>query len=124
MFRSVLNRTGFNSVDFSWHELILQQDIDMLTVHGRTTKEMSKVSARWEDIQAIREMRDRIAPNTLVVGNGDVLSREQGEELCQKHGLDGIMIGRGIFADPFVFEPHSRWASVTQAEKSTTTLST
>ncbi len=114
---SVKLRTGFNSVDFSWHELILQQDIDMLTVHGRTTKEMSKVSARWEDIQTIREIRDRIAPNTLIVGNGDVLSREQGEELAKKHGLDGIMIGRGIFADPFVFEPNSRWASVTQAEK-------
>lgn len=114
---SVKLRTGFNAVDFTWHELILQQDIDMLTVHGRTTKEMSKVPARWEDIQTIREMRDSIAPHTLIVGNGDVLSREQGEELAKKHGLDGIMIGRGIFADPFVFEPNTRWAQVSQEDK-------
>jgi nifR3 family TIM-barrel protein len=114
---SVKLRTGFNQVDFTWHELILQQGIDMLTVHGRTTKEMSKVPARWEDIQTIREIRDRIAPNTLVVGNGDVVSREQGEELANQHGLDGIMIGRGIFADPFVFESNSHWADISQEEK-------
>jgi tRNA-dihydrouridine synthase len=114
---SVKLRTGFNQVDFSWPELILQQNIDMLTVHGRTTKEMSKVPARWEDIQTIREIRDRVAPDTLIVGNGDVMSREQGEELAKKHGLDGIMIGRAIFTDPYIFEPHSRWTSVTQEEK-------
>lgn len=114
---SVKLRTGFNQVDFTWHELILQQDIDMLTVHGRTTKEMSKVPARWEDIQTIRELRDSIAPNTLIVGNGDVQTREQGEELARKHRLDGVMIGRGIFADPFVFEPNSHWVQVSQEEK-------
>jgi nifR3 family TIM-barrel protein len=114
---SVKLRTGFSQVDFSWHELILQQGIDMLTVHGRTTKEMSKVPARWEDIQTIREIRDRIAPNTLIVGNGDVMSREQGEELAKKHGLDGIMIGRAIFTDPYIFERNSRWQTVTQEEK-------
>lgn len=114
---SVKLRTGFNQVDFSWPELILQQGIDMLTVHGRTTKEMSKVPARWEDIQTIREIRDRVAPHTLIVGNGDVMSREQGEALAEKHGLDGIMIGRAIFTDPYIFEPNSRWASVTQEEK-------
>jgi tRNA-dihydrouridine synthase len=114
---SVKLRTGFTQVDFSWHELILQQDIDMLTVHGRTTKEMSKVPARWEDIQSIREIRDRVAPNTLIVGNGDVMSREQGEVLAIKHGLDGIMIGRAIFSDPYIFEPNSRWQTVTQEEK-------
>jgi tRNA-dihydrouridine synthase len=114
---SIKLRTGFAQVDFSWHELILKQDIDMLTVHGRTTKEMSKVPARWEDIQSIREIRDRVAPNTLIVGNGDVMSREQGEELAKKHGLDGIMIGRAIFTDPYIFEPNSRWQTVTQEEK-------
>jgi tRNA-dihydrouridine synthase len=114
---SVKLRTGFNEVDFSWHELILQQDIDMLTVHGRTTKEMSKVPARFEDIQTIREIRDRVAPHTLIVGNGDVMSREQGELLAKKHGLDGIMIGRAIFTDPYIFEPNSRWATITQEEK-------
>jgi tRNA-dihydrouridine synthase len=114
---SVKLRTGFNQVDFTWHELILQQDIDMLSIHGRTTREMSKVPARWEDIQTIREIRDRVAPQTLIVGNGDVMTRTQGEELASKHGIDGIMIGRAIFTDPFIFEPNSRWATVSQEQK-------
>lgn len=114
---SVKTRTGFNEVDFSWPELLLKQDIDMLTIHGRTRKEMSKVPARWEDIQKVRELRDAIAPHTLVVGNGDVQSRDQGEELALKHGLDGIMIGRGIFSDPYVFAKNSTWATTPHVDK-------
>lgn len=114
---SVKLRTGFNEVDFSWHELILQQGIDMLTIHGRTTKEMSKVPARWEDIAHIREMRDNIAPNTLIVGNGDVESYEHGLQLAAQTGVDGIMIGRAIFTDPYIFSPHSTWATTSQNEK-------
>jgi tRNA-dihydrouridine synthase len=114
---SVKIRTGFSQVDFSWPEFILRQGLDMLTVHGRTTKEMSKVPARWEDIGKIREMRDKIAPNTFIVGNGDVLSRQQGEELAKQYQLDGIMIGRGVLANPFVFAKTDKWALVTPKEK-------
>jgi nifR3 family TIM-barrel protein len=114
---SVKIRTGFNKVDFSWPEFILSQGVDMLTVHGRTTKEMSKVPARWEDIGKIREMRDKIAPNTLIVGNGDVTSRQQGEELAKKYKLDGIMIGRGALANPFVFAKTNKWAELAPRQK-------
>ncbi len=114
---SVKIRTGFNKVDFSWPEFILSQGVDMLTVHGRTTKEMSKVPARWEDIGKIREMRDKIAPNTLIVGNGDVVNRQQGEELAKKYKLDGIMIGRGALANPFVFAKTDEWAELISKQK-------
>lgn len=114
---SVKTRLGFNEVDFSWHELLLQQNLAMLTVHGRTRKEMSKVPARWELINTVREMRDRLAPQTLVVGNGDVESREQGLALASKYRLDGIMIGRGIFHDPFVFAPRGTWAQFSREQR-------
>lgn len=114
---SVKLRTGFNEVDFSWHELILSQGIEMLTVHGRTTKEMSKVPARWDDIKKIREIRDRVAPNTLIVGNGDVMSREHGEQLAKETGVDGIMIGRAIFTDPYIFAKKTPWADMSQTDK-------
>jgi tRNA-dihydrouridine synthase len=114
---SVKIRTGFSQVDFSWPEFILSQSINMLTVHGRTTKEMSKVPASWEDIGKVREMRDKIAPNTLIVGNGDVASHCQGEELAKKYHLDGIMIGRGALANPFVFAKSDKWASLTPQDK-------
>ncbi|HEX9153281.1 MAG TPA: tRNA-dihydrouridine synthase, partial [Candidatus Saccharimonadales bacterium] len=82
---------------------------DVLIIHGRTRKQMSDVPADWEMIGKIREMRDRIAPETLIVGNGDVENRKQALELAAKYDLDGIMIGRGVFHDPFVFAAESPW---------------
>jgi len=114
---SVKIRTGWNEVDFSWPELILKQGIDMLSVHGRTTKEMSKVPARWEDIAAIAKIRDRVAPTTLIVGNGDVESREHGEMLAKKYKLDGIMIGRAIFTDPYIFSKKSPWVETSEKDR-------
>lgn len=114
---SVKTRLGFNEIDFTWHELLLQQNLSMLTIHGRTRKEMSEVPAHWDEIGKVRELRDRIAPSTLLVGNGDVESRRQGEELAQKYGLDGIMIGRGIFHDPFAFSQDSPWPSFTKEQR-------
>jgi tRNA-dihydrouridine synthase len=114
---SVKTRLGFNQVDYTWHELLLRQNLSMLTIHGRTRKEMSDVPARWEDIAHVRELRDRIAPQTLLVGNGDVESRQQGVELAAKYGLDGIMIGRGIFHDPFAFAHDSPWPHYTKQQR-------
>ena len=106
---SVKTRLGFNKVDFSWHTTLLQQKLNMLTIHGRTRAEMSKVPAHWDDIGHIRELRDSLAPETLIVGNGDVMSRVQGETLAAEHKLDGIMVGRGIFQDPYLFAEQTTW---------------
>ncbi len=114
---SVKTRLGFNEVDFSWIELLLQQNLSMLTIHGRTRKEMSNVPAHWDLIGKVRELRDRIAPSTLIVGNGDVESHAQAMELAETYQLDGIMIGRGIFKDPYLFAEHSPWELLTKAER-------
>lgn len=114
---SVKTRLGFNEVDMTWFEFLLGKDIDMLTVHGRTRKEMSKVPAHWDLINQVRELRDKLAPRVLVVGNGDVESRTEGEELAKKYSLDGIMIGRGIFHDPYTFAAQSPWEQKTRAER-------
>lgn len=114
---SVKTRLGFNAVDYSWPEFLLQQNLDMLTIHGRTRKQMSEAPADWEAIAKVRALRDKLAPHTLIVGNGDVESRQQAKELAEKHQLDGIMIGRGIFHDPFVFAEASPWAGYTKAQR-------
>ena len=114
---SVKTRLGFNVVDLTWPELLLDQNLSMLTIHGRTTKQMSEAPADWEMIGKIRGLRDQIAPNTLLVGNGDVESRTQGLELAAKHKLDGIMIGRGVFHDPFVFAQQSPWPTFSKEQK-------
>jgi len=87
----------------TWFEFLFTKSLDMLTVHGRTRKEMSKVPARWGLIGEVRLLRDKLAPQTLLVGNGDVLDRTHGEALASQYGLDGIMIGRGIFQNPYAF---------------------
>lgn len=121
---SVKTRVGFSEVDMTWIEFLLQQNLDMLTVHGRTRKQMSKVPADWSLIGQARELRDQLGVSTLIVGNGDVLSRAHGEALAREHQLDGIMIGRGIFHDPYVFAPadgtgdeHARWDATPPAER-------
>ncbi len=118
---SAKTRIGFSAIDLTWHELLLKQNLNMLTIHGRTRKQMSKVPADWNVIQQIRELRDKISPATLIVGNGDVLTRKQGEELAVLHGLDGVMVGRGIFHDPYLFAHNedgiSPWVNVTKEAK-------
>lgn len=114
---SVKTRVGFNEVDMTWIEFLLEQNLSMLTVHGRTRKQMSKVPADWGLIGAAREIRDRMKVNTLIVGNGDVQNREQGSKLAKQYKLDGIMIGRGVFQDPYAFAEESPWQSKTREER-------
>ena len=114
---SVKTRVGFSEVDMEWFDFLLRFDLDMLTVHGRTRKQMSKVPANWDLIGQVRQKRDDLGSKTLIVGNGDVESRAHGEELARKYKLDGIMIGRGVFHDPFVFAEQSPWDAYTKEQR-------
>jgi len=105
-------KTRLGDVDVNkWHDWIghlLKQDVVNLTVHLRTRSEMSKVGAHYELIPEILKLRDEIAPKTLITINGDIRDRQHGEELVKIYGVDGIMIGRGVFNNPFAFEKLSR----------------
>lgn len=103
---SVKTRLGYTNVDEwrDWLTHVLEQDIVNLSIHLRTKKEMSKVDAHWELIPEIKKLRDEIAPDTLLTINGDIPDRQTGLELAEKYGVDGVMIGRGIFQNPFAFE--------------------
>lgn len=105
---SVKTRLGYTRIDEwrDWLGHLLRQDIVNLTIHLRTKKEMSKVPAHHELIPEIVALRDEIAPQTLLTINGDIETRQQGEQLVQENpGVNGVMIGRGVFHNPFVFEP-------------------
>lgn len=107
---SVKTRIGFtqqSELD-DWISHLLKQDIANLSIHLRTRKEMSKVAAHWELIPRVVELRDALAPQTLITINGDIQDRQMGLELAGKYGVDGIMIGRGIFKNPFAFEKEAR----------------
>ncbi len=114
---SVKTRIGFKEVDMTWIEFLLEKNLAMLTIHGRTKVQMSAVPNDWEVIGQARELRDRLAPDTLIVGNGDALSRQQGLDLAEQHKLDGVMIGRGIFHDPYIFAERSPWQDFTAQQR-------
>ncbi len=103
---SVKTRLGYTYIDEwrDWLTHLLRQDIVNLTIHLRTKKEMSKVPAHFELIDEIVALRDEIAPHTLLTINGDIRDRQHGLELIAQHpGVNGIMIGRGVFKNPFCF---------------------
>ncbi len=107
---SVKTRLGYTDVE-EWHDWLkhlLEQDIVNLSIHLRTKKEMSKVDAHWELIPEIKKLRDKVAPDTLLTINGDIPDRQTGLELVRKYGVDGVMIGRGIFTNPFAFEKQAK----------------
>lgn len=104
---SVKTRIGFAKQEemYTWLPFLLKQNLPLLTVHLRTRQEMSRVPAHYELIDEIVKMRDEIAPNTLLQINGDIENATQAMALWQEHpGVDGFMIGRGVFTNPFCFE--------------------
>ncbi len=101
---TVKTRIGYNKVEIdTWIRSLLEENLPALTVHLRTRKEMSDVPAHWDLMPLIIKMRDEISPNTLIIGNGDVMNMEDGREKIEKYGCDGVMIGRGIFGNPWFF---------------------
>ena len=107
---SVKTRLGYSEIDEwrDWLKHVFEQDIANLSIHLRTRREMSKVDAHWELIGEIKKLRDEIAPHTLLTINGDIPDRKTGLELAEKYGIDGVMIGRGIFHNPYAFEKEPR----------------
>lgn len=114
---SVKTRLGFSEVNMDWIEFLLSKKLNMLSVHLRTAKEMSKVPAHFELLEEIIALRDRIAPETLIVANGDIENRAHGQALADRYGVDGVMIGRGIFANPFAFSEGDSWERFTPKQK-------
>jgi len=99
---SVKIRTGYeNDATRSWVKELLKEGPAVITVHARTKKEMSKAPARWENVaDAVEEARGN---ETLIVGNGDVVSREDAMEKANIFRAHGVMVGRGVLANPWFF---------------------
>jgi tRNA-dihydrouridine synthase len=106
---SVKTRLGLSkNIIEEWATFLLSQKLDALTVHARTASQMSKFPADWEQIGLVVKIKNKISPNTIIIGNGDVKSIAQGKSLADKYGVDGIMIARGVFDNPWVFDPDDK----------------
>lgn len=102
---SVKTRIGFNKIEYKeWLSEILKEKPVALTIHFRTKKEMSKVDAHWELAREISDFVRNIDKEVVLIGNGDVKDIKDGREKAIKNNYDGIMIGRGIFGNPWLFD--------------------
>jgi nifR3 family TIM-barrel protein len=105
---SVKTRIGYNkneigSASSGWIRELLSADLAALTVHLRTRKEMSDVPAHWDLMKRIVEIRDEMKKDTLILGNGDVLDLEDAKQKIKETRCDGVMLGRAIFGNPWLF---------------------
>lgn len=99
---SVKTRIGYNKIETKeWVSKLLEMEPAAITIHGRTRKEMSKVPAHWDEIGISAKMAKDT--ETLIIGNGDVINLEDGKQKARDYELDGVMIGRGIFTNPWFF---------------------
>lgn len=101
---SVKTRIGFNDViTEQWTTHLLETDITALTVHGRTQKMQSDGMADWNEISKVVNIRNSLQKDTIIIGNGDVDSYAEGINKSASAGVDGIMVGRGVFKNPWMF---------------------
>ena len=106
---SVKTRTGLReAVTEEWVQALLETRPAALTLHGRTQRQQSHGLADWNEIEQAARLRDRMAPEIPILGNGDVLSLAEAHDKASRHQLDGIMIGRGIFSNPWLFNSEQR----------------
>lgn len=108
---SIKTRIGFNMIETeNWISQIAEEKPDCIIIHGRTRKEMSEVDAHWNEIsKAAKICKEK---GIVVIGNGDVKSLEDGTQKANKFGVDGVMIGRGLFGKPYFFNKKNRDYSI------------
>lgn len=98
---SVKTRLGYKKIAPDWIPFLLGQNLDALIVHCRTAAELSKVPAHWD---VIGEYTKLPRGKTVIIGNGDVQNYKEAVEKCNAYGVDGVMIGRGIFSNLWAFD--------------------
>ena len=102
---SVKTRIGLKKVDTErWMNFLFRQPLDGVILHGRIQKQMSDGEADWAEIAKASAIRDKLAPDVPLIGNGDVFALDDLHERCHRYHTDGVMIGRGIFKNPWIFE--------------------
>ncbi len=101
---SVKTRLGYSVIETEkWIDFLLKQNLTAITIHGRTKKQRYAGKVYWNEIKKVKKM----AQKTLIIGNGDVKTLNEAHALAKKYDLDGIMIGRALLSNPFLFNKNN-----------------
>ena len=104
---SVKIRIGDTNINWeNWILKLLEAEPAAIAIHLRTRKEMSKVDAHWEEMPKIIKFINEhttLETRPVILGNGDVKDIEHAQALVKETGCDGVMLGRAIFGNPFLF---------------------
>jgi tRNA-dihydrouridine synthase len=107
---SVKTRIGYAKDELdTWLKALLETEPAVITVHARTRNEMSLVPARWDMVKKAVQIRNELKSETLIVGNGDVKDLKDGMEKAKESGADGVMLGRAIFGNPWLFNKRKKF---------------
>jgi tRNA-dihydrouridine synthase len=101
---SVKTRLGYDKViTDQWFTFLLEQALDLITVHGRISKQGYDEPANWEEIGRVVNLKNSISPTTVILGNGDVEDLDMADDYISRYGVDGVMIGRAVMGNPWLF---------------------
>jgi tRNA-dihydrouridine synthase len=111
---SIKTRLGWSTDESqSWIRSLLKARPAALTVHVRTKKDMSKTCPEWGRLKSIVEMRNSLSPETLILANGGIRTKQAGREIANFTGCEGIMMGKAVFGNPWLFDDERPLESVT-----------
>jgi nifR3 family TIM-barrel protein len=118
---SVKTRIGYRENEIEpWLTALIDAQPAAITIHARTRDEMSKVPARWDVVADAAALARRLCPDAaqrpLIIGNGDVATPADALRHAALSGCDGVMIGRGIFGNPWLFSTTVRKEDLPLAE--------
>lgn len=115
---SVKTRLGYDHIQTEeWIGFLLKQNLDAITIHGRVATQMSKFPANWDEIGKVVKLRNQMQSKTIIIGNGDVKSRKEALGKYKAYGVDGVMIGRGILNNTWMFNKKVSISSVSLEAK-------
>lgn len=101
---SIKTRTGIKQHQTQpWITHLLSLNISAITLHARTQKMLSLKPAEWEQVALAVSLRNELNEHIKIIGNGDIENYEHGLQRVAETAADGIMVGRGIFANPWFF---------------------
>lgn len=110
---SVKTRIGFREViTEEWIGYLLETNPAAITIHGRTQKMMSSGEAMWDEIAKAVDLKNKAGCSTIMIGNGDVLNYSDAIYKANHYGVDGVMVGTGIFKNPWLFNKGHHEATI------------